>query len=92
MDSNPILSIIVPVYNVEQYLPKCIDSVLTQPFGDFELILVDDGSTDSSGRICDDYARKDVRIKVVHKPNDGQGPARNTGLDIARGRYKSRFV
>lgn len=89
MNDFPTLSIIVPVYNVEQYLPKCIDSVLTQSFSDFELILVDDGSTDGSGRICDDYAQKDSRIKAVHKQNGGQGPARNTGLDIARGRYIS---
>lgn len=72
MNGFPTLSIIIPVYNVEQYLPKCIDSVLTQSFSDFELILVDDGSTDGSGRICDDYAQKDSCIKAVHKQNGGQ--------------------
>lgn len=82
-----MLSIIVPVYNVESYLSRCIDSVLNQTFVDWELILVDDGSTDASGIICDDYAKKDFRIKVVHKENGGQSSARNVGLDIASGEY-----
>lgn len=84
---NPEISIIVPVYNVEKYLKRCIDSILNQSFTDFELILVDDGSTDNSGKIIDEYALKDKRIKVIHKENGGQGSARNRGLDIAKGNY-----
>lgn len=84
---NPLLSIIVPVYNVEQYLRKCIDSILSQTYTDFELILVDDGSTDNSGKICDEYALKDNRIIVLHKENGGVSSARNCGLDIAKGDY-----
>lgn len=83
----PKLSIIVPVYNVEKYLCKCIDSILNQTFKDFELILVDDGSTDRCGVICDDYAKKDYRVKVIHKKNGGLSSARNTGLDVAKGQY-----
>ena len=83
----PKISIIVPVYNVEKYLGKCIESILNQTFRDFELILVDDGSTDSSGKICDEYSLKDSRIKVIHKENGGLSSARNTGLDIAKGEY-----
>ena len=81
------ISIIVPVYNVEKYLRKCIDSILNQTFKDFELILVDDGSTDDSGKICDEYSLKDSRIKVIHKENGGQSSARNMGLDVAQGEY-----
>lgn len=84
---NPEISIIVPVYNVEKYLKRCIDSILNQSFTDFELILVDDGSTDNSGKIIDEYTIKDERIKVIHKENGGQGSARNRGLDIAKGNY-----
>ena len=84
---NPEISIIVPVYNVEKYLKRCIDSILNQSFTDFELILVDDGSTDNSGKIIDEYEIKDERIKVIHKENGGQGSARNRGLDIAKGNY-----
>lgn len=83
------VSIIVPVYNVEKYLNKCIDSILSQTFEDYELILVDDGSTDSSSQICDEYSRKDNRITVVHKKNGGSSSARNAGLDIAKGKYIS---
>lgn len=83
----PELSIIVPVYKVEKYLPRCIDSILAQTFGDFELILIDDGSPDGCGRICDEYARKDKRIVAIHQKNMGVSAARNAGLDIARGRY-----
>lgn len=83
----PELSIIVPVYKVEKYLPRCIDSILAQTFGDFELVLIDDGSPDGCGRICDEYARKDKRIVVIHQKNMGVSAARNAGLDIARGRY-----
>ncbi len=83
----PKISIIVPVYKVEEYLCRCIGSILEQTFTDFELILVDDGSPDNSGRICDEYAGKDARIKVIHKPNGGVSSARNAGLDIAGGGY-----
>lgn len=84
---SPKISIIVPVYKVEEYLPKCIDSILAQTFTDFELILVDDGSPDRCGEICDEYAKEDSRIVVIHKENGGQATARNMGLDIARGEY-----
>lgn len=82
-----MLSIIVPVYNVEKYLSKCIDSILAQTFTDFELILIDDGSPDNCGIICDEYAKKDSRIKVIHQKNQGVSAARNKGLDIAVGTY-----
>ena len=81
------VSVIVPVYNVERYLERCIDSVLNQTYRDFELILVDDGSTDSSGRICDEYGEKDGRIKVIHKENGGVSTARNLALDHVSGDY-----
>lgn len=84
---NPTLSIIVPVYKVEAYLHACIDSITGQPFGDFELILVDDGSPDRCGAICDEYAAQDSRIRVIHQPNGGLSSARNTGINIARGAY-----
>ena len=84
---NPLFSLIVPVYNVELYLDTCIKSILEQTYQDFELILVDDGSKDSSARICDEYALKDARIQVIHNPNAGVSAARNTGLDIAKGKY-----
>lgn len=87
MNNSPLLSIIVPVYNVEQYLPRCIDSILSQTFTDFELILVDDGSTDNSGKFCDEYSLKDNRVIVLHKENGGVSTARNYGLDIAKGDY-----
>lgn len=80
-------SIVVPIYNVETYLCQCIDSILNQTFADFELILVDDGSKDKSPRICDDYAGKDNRIRVIHKENGGQALARNIGTEIASGEY-----
>ena len=83
----PELSIIVPVYKTEKYLPKCIDSILSQTFTDFELILIDDGSPDRCGEICDEYAAKDGRIIVIHQENRGVSAARNAGLDIARGEY-----
>lgn len=81
------ISIIVPVYNVEQYLENCIQSILNQTFKNYELILVDDGSTDKSGEICDKYEKIDNRIKVIHKDNGGLSSARNSGLDIACGKY-----
>ncbi len=81
------ISIIVPIYNVEKYLPKCIESILAQTYKDFELILVDDGSPDNSPQICDEYAKKDDRVIVIHKPNGGVSSARNAGLDRATGQY-----
>ncbi len=81
------LSIIVPIYNVEPYLHRCVDSILSQTFTDLELILVDDGSPDNCPSICDEYARNDSRVKVIHKKNGGLSDARNAGLDIARGEY-----
>ncbi len=84
---GPKISIIVPVYNVEQYISRCIDSVLNQTFTDFELLLIDDGSPDKSGEICDEYALKDNRIRVFHKSNGGVSSARNLGLDNAIGEW-----
>lgn len=81
------ISIIVPVYNLESYLPKCINSILNQTFTNIELILVNDGSTDRSGTICDYYMKQDQRVKVVHKENGGVASARNAGLEIAQGHY-----
>ena len=81
------ISVIVPVYNVEKYLPKCIDSILAQTFTNFELLLINDGSKDSSGTICDEYAAKDSRIRVFHKENGGVSAARNLGLDNAKGEW-----
>lgn len=81
----PRLSVIVPVYKVEKYIHKCVESILNQTFTDFELILVDDGSPDDCGRICDEYAKKDSRVRVIHKENGGQSSARNIGLDVAKG-------
>ena len=83
----PKISIVVPVYNVEKYLDKCINSILNQTLSEFELILIDDGSKDSSGLICDKYAESDKRIKVIHKSNGGMSSARNVGLDVAKGKY-----
>ena len=82
-----MISVIIPVYNVEDYLAECIDSVLGQSYTDYEIILVDDGATDSSGRMCDEYARKDSRIRVIHQENGGLSAARNTGLRAAWGKY-----
>ena len=84
---NPQISIIIPVYNVEKYLSACIDSILEQTFKDYEIILVDDGSKDTSGKICDEYEQKYQFIKTIHKPNGGQGDARNVGLHSATGEY-----
>lgn len=82
-----MISIVVPVYNVEKYLKRCLESILSQTMKNLEIILVDDGSTDQSGIICDEYAKKDSRIKVVHKKNGGLSSARNAGLAIAQGEY-----
>lgn len=87
MKQQPIVSVIVPVYNVEQYLARCVESLLAQTLKEIEIILVDDGSTDKSGMLCDAFAKKDGRVRVIHKENAGQGLARNDGLDIAAGKY-----
>lgn len=79
---NNFISVIVPIYNVEKYLKKCIESIINQTYKNLEIILVDDGSTDDSGKICDEYASKDTRIKVIHKVNGGQSSARNVGIDV----------
>ena len=84
MNITPKISVIVPVYNTEKYLTRCIDSILSQTFTDFELLLIDDGSKDSSGAICDEYAAKDNRVRVFHKENVGVSSARNLGLDNAK--------
>lgn len=81
------ISVIVPIYNVEQYLPKCIDSILNQTYKNLEIILVDDGSTDASAKLCDEYAQKDSRVVVLHKENGGASSSRNAGLDVASGEY-----
>lgn len=81
------VSVIVPIYNTEAYLERCVDSLLAQTYTNIEIILVDDGSTDSSSEICDRYAAQDVRVKVVNKPNGGLSSARNAGLDVASGDY-----
>lgn len=84
---NPKISIVIPVYNIKKYLGECIDSVLNQTFTEFELILVNDGSTDGSGNICDEYKKKDSRVIVIHQENSGVSCARNKGIDAARGDY-----
>ena len=84
---NDLISIIVPVYNVEKYLNRCIDSIINQTYKNIEIILVDDGSTDDSGKICDEYLIKEPRVKVLHKSNGGLSSARNAGIDICKGRY-----
>ncbi len=84
---NELVSIIVPVYNVERYLARCVDSLVGQTYKNIDIILVDDGSRDSSGAICDSFAEKDDRVVVIHKENEGVGLARNTALGIARGKY-----
>lgn len=87
MDKADLISIIVPVYNVEEYLPRCLDSILKQSYSKLEIIIVDDGSTDRSSYICDEYMRKDSRIKVIHQQNAGVSVARNTALSIINGYY-----
>ncbi len=84
---NKLISVIVPVYNVEKYLQKCVDSIINQTYQNLEIILVDDGSTDNSGKICDEYLKKDKRIKVIHKRNGGLSDARNWAIDVAEGEY-----
>ena len=84
---NPQISIIVPVYNAEAYLHRCIESLLAQTFHDFEILLINDGSLDKSGEICDYYAQRDVRIRVFHKENGGVSSARQLGIELAKGKY-----
>lgn len=83
----PLVSVIVPIYNVEKYLDRCLQSVFLQSYKKLEIILVDDGSPDSCPSLCDEYAKKDVRVRVLHKKNEGLGMARNTGLELATGKY-----
>ena len=83
----PKVTIVMPVYKVEQYLPACIESVRAQTFTDWECILVDDGSPDGCGAICDEAARRDERFRVVHRENGGLSRARNSGMEVARGEY-----
>lgn len=85
--STPLVSVIVPVYNVEEYLKECIDSIVGQTYRHLEIILVDDGSSDQCGKICDEYSMIDNRIRVIHQPNRGLSAARNAGLEVARGEY-----
>lgn len=87
MNDNPIISIIVPVYNSEKYLDRCINSIINQSYKNLDIILIDDGSTDNSGKICEQYAKQDKRIKVFHKKNGGQSSARNLALKYANGEY-----
>lgn len=86
-NENPLISVIIPCYRVEEYLPKCINSIIKQTYGNLEIFLVDDGSPDNCGLICDEYAKKDARIKVIHKKNGGLSDARNVAIDIAKGEY-----
>ena len=84
-----VISVIVPVYNVSAYLPECLDSILSQDYEKLEVILIDDGSTDDSGAICDAYAQRDNRIRVIHQNNGGAAAAKNAGLRAAAGEYLS---
>ena len=86
-DNNKLISVVVAVYNIEKYIGECIESILNQTFSDFELILVDDGSTDKSSEICDSYKAKDSRVRVIHQQNKGPSGARNTGIKVAMGKY-----
>ena len=83
----PVISIIVPVYRAEKYLNDCVDSILRQTFADFELVLIEDGSPDQSGAICDEYAQRDERVRVIHQPNQGQAAARNHALPMTQGKW-----
>lgn len=87
MNDNPLISVVVPIYNVEKYLKRCIESIRCQTYSNLEIILVDDGSPDNCGCICDDYRKKDNRIKVIHKENGGLSDARNAGIKIVNGKY-----
>ena len=83
--NEPLISVIVPVYKVEKYLDECVESIVNQTYRNLEIILVDDGSPDNCPQICDDWAKKDERIRVIHKENGGLSSARNAGLDVCKG-------
>ena len=87
MNDLPLISVIIPVYNVENYLDDCLNSVIVQTFHNIEIILINDGSTDKTARICDEFATKDDRIRVLHKDNSGVAASRNAGVDLALGDY-----
>lgn len=87
LDEQELISVIIPVYQTEKYLVRCLDSVIAQTYGNLEIIVVDDGSKDNSGKICDEYAQTDSRVRVIHKENGGQSSARNAGLEAAHGKY-----
>lgn len=87
MDGKPLISIVIPLYNTSLYMDKCLDTVINQSYRNVEIILIDDGSTDNTGKKCDDWAKKDERIKVVHRKNGGLSEARNTGIENAKGEY-----
>ena len=88
IDKNkPLISVVVPVYKVEKYLKKCVESILVQSYTNLEIILVDDGSPDNCGKLCDEFSKMDSRICVIHKQNGGLSSARNAGIDIAQGEY-----
>ena len=87
MSENPLVSVIIPVYNVQDFLRECLNSVVHQSYSNLEILLIDDGSSDASGEICDEYARSDARVRVIHKSNGGQASARNAALEIARGEF-----
>lgn len=87
LENKPMVSVIVPVYNVENFIERCLDSILEQEYRDFELLVIDDGSSDDSGTICDSYISKDSRVQVFHKQNGGLSDARNYGIEHARGEY-----
>ena len=84
---NKKISVIIPIYNTEKYLARCVDSILCQKYSNLEIILVNDGSTDSCAQICDDFAKKDDRVKVIHKQNGGLASARKAGIRVATGDY-----
>ena len=87
MEAQPLITVIVPVYNVEKYLRRCLDSIIGQTYQNLEILCIDDGSIDNSGVICEQYAARDARIKVIHQENQGLSTARNRGLDAAEGEY-----
>ena len=87
MRQNPLVSVIIPVYNVQDFLRECLNSVVHQSYSNLEILLIDDGSSDASGEICDEYARSDARVRVIHKSNGGQASARNAALELARGEF-----
>ena len=87
MSYNPLISVIIPIYNVEKYMDRCLESVVTQTYSNLEIILVDDGSPDKCPQKCESWKKKDARIIVVHKKNGGLSSARNAGLDICTGEY-----